>query len=142
MPVPFDFSVRDFVVNLEIAHRIIKALRELQGASADYTYSLTEIKKYKAVLQLLQRLDTTSDSARIWTRYMAISRSKRFVKFWKLADDMESIPGCRSRIKKYMTQPFRQVEWGLRFKTEMETLRAMLNPPMTEIDCLLQKMNL
>lgn len=63
MPVPFGFSVSDFVTVLNLFKDIGLALRDRGGASEDYRRTVAELETIKAILQQLQSLPSAAPNA-------------------------------------------------------------------------------
>ncbi|KIX92483.1 uncharacterized protein Z520_11803 [Fonsecaea multimorphosa CBS 102226] len=63
MPVPFGFSVGDFVTVIQLTSKIISSLKDVGGSSSEYQHSVIELESLKRLLEKVSQLTITEDNA-------------------------------------------------------------------------------
>ncbi|OQV00512.1 Ankyrin repeat-containing protein [Cladophialophora immunda] len=63
MPVPFGFSVGDFVTVIQLTSKIISSLKDVGGSSSEYQHAVIELESLKRLLEKVTQLTITEDNA-------------------------------------------------------------------------------
>ncbi|OAG42663.1 hypothetical protein AYO21_02946 [Fonsecaea monophora] len=63
MPVPFGFSVGDFVAVIQLTGKIISSLKGVGGSASEYQHAVVELESLKRLLEKVTKLTITEDNA-------------------------------------------------------------------------------
>ncbi|OAL38172.1 hypothetical protein AYO20_02624 [Fonsecaea nubica] len=63
MPVPFGFSVGDFVAVMQLTSKIISSLKGAGGSASEYQHAVVELESLKRLLERVTKLTITEDNA-------------------------------------------------------------------------------
>jgi hypothetical protein len=59
MPIPFGFSVGDFIATLELIQDVVEALKESHGSSADFQELIRELYSLERALSVVKKLEVS-----------------------------------------------------------------------------------
>ncbi|KEF62858.1 uncharacterized protein A1O9_00831 [Exophiala aquamarina CBS 119918] len=62
MPIPFGFSVGDFLTVIDLTAKIVGALSDAGGASTEYQHALIEIEGFQRVINIVSKLSPTENN--------------------------------------------------------------------------------
>ena len=138
MPIPFGFSVGDFVTVLNLFKEIGLALRDHGGASDDYQQTVGELETISAILQQLQCLPSVTPNVsqvnaikgQAQLSQDAVSKFLENVARYKSSLGYESAKGLHRGI-------LHKAKWATLVSREVKELRAVINAQCLSIKLLL-----
>jgi hypothetical protein len=77
MPVPFGFSVGDFITCIDLIRNVVAGLEESSGAAAEYRTLINELKILKSTLSAIKdmKLDNETDATKLKAAAVQIESS-------------------------------------------------------------------
>lgn len=149
MVVPFGFSVGDFIAGINTLHKVVAALRETDGASPDYCYTLLELEVLESLLRKLQSLQLADmnpeyvEKLRLvgYQCHIPLSIFLRKIKEFAPELGTKSI-SQKGGFRKYGKRNVRKVQWGICLKKNVLELKAAIAPQLATVGILLQLISL
>jgi hypothetical protein len=122
MPVPFGFSVGDFVSCIGLVRKVIAGLEESPGATAEYNSLVNELKILKSTLSAIKdlKVDNETDSTKLKAAAAQIESSiEAFLsKIYKY--DSSFRPSTTRKLRDNL----RKVQWVLFSKEDVKKFQA------------------
>lgn len=145
--IPFGFSAGDFAAGIVLLHRVIMALREADGASSQFNYTILELEGLQAILRSVQRLqDSGTTSEHLDSlRFLGHQCHLPLAAFLGKIREIEPELGVRSdkhALRTYAKMSFRKAQWGLQLKKHVAELKGAIAPQLATIGILLQLISL
>ncbi|KAF2115650.1 hypothetical protein BDV96DRAFT_645842 [Lophiotrema nucula] len=136
----FRFPAGDFVAASHLLHKVISALRETNGASADFTYSITQLSRIRKIISAVQSLQSTELDASQVEELQFLDKQCQIPleTFMKRLERLEPELGLGANATKSRVlqgkRAFRKVHCGLRLKRHVEELYQKISPQLALVD--------
>jgi hypothetical protein len=153
MAVPFGFSAGDFVSGLGLLKKAVEALRDTDGASAQFQSTILELESIAAVIHKLQLFQATDavphivEKIRFFAHLCDLPLQALLAKLKKLEPELgnqtrfntgNANTSARGLLIKYGKRPTRQVQWAIQLKKHVSELKVAVGPQLEAIMILLQ----
>ncbi|KAJ4285957.1 hypothetical protein N0V90_013523 [Kalmusia sp. IMI 367209] len=154
MAIPFGFSAGDFIAGLQLLNKAVTVLRDTEGASSHYQYTIIELENVVSVLRRVQGLQATDSTSELSKKLHFLGHTcnvplQRFLnKLRKMEAELKTThngiasSSTHNRFQRYGKQPFRRIQWGIQLKNHVSDLKTAIGPQLELIDIVLQLISL
>ncbi|KAF2112526.1 hypothetical protein BDV96DRAFT_579856 [Lophiotrema nucula] len=151
VPVPFGFSVGDFVASISICAKVITALRDTKGAETRLYFTILQLQKLKRILSTIDELQTNPISVDVQlieeARFLGTQCRQPLDRFLEDLNILESRICVWQRpndagISDKAHAALARIKWAMRVKRHVQSFYESVSPQLDLIDVLLGLINL
>ena len=138
MAVAFGFSTGDFIAAIGLIAKVTDALKDANGASAEYQQVVLQLSGLKRTLLHLEKLEPNEFNADHVNaiRCMAVSCKLPLQQFLDDIQKYEKSLAADSE-RKIGRKSVRKVQWGIYMEKEVAKMRSMITAQVMSINLLL-----
>lgn len=146
--IPFGFSAGDFAAGLVLLHKVIAALREIDGASSQFSFTIMELEVLQTILrkiQCLQRSEIATehlDTLCFLGHQCHLPLAAFLERMKDMKPELDVYTDGKGAVHMRMKRSFRKAQWGIQLKNHVVELKAAIAPQLTTIGILLQLIDL
>lgn len=142
MPVPFGFSVGDFIAVIELISTIINALEDSRGSAADYRGTIASLESLRTALQGVRDIDCPDECQKHALRKVADESAQAMVDF--LSAIVKYQPSLRQGgSSRKWKDVARKIHWSLHSNREdVRRFQAQIQAHTTALQVIMARIQL